>query len=367
MGLSPRIALGVVLGALVLGGQLHGQTRLEVVDPGRQPISSALVEIWRDQTLMSSVLTSNLGTASLPSGIANPGTFLVVKAIGFAPSRLALQLEPGAVMSVVLTPAAVTLAAIEVRSGEVCNFADSRAARRAWQSNSDRYLPLGALQGRGVAVVSRFSPHFGATPALTQVDSLTGWGVTGSTARSWADWARQIERDGFRITARTTGDPAAGIVLFRIPVQGMFSMVLADPLFGREHKFSFLGADTSVITFCPKDTRKGGLRGALRLAPEGGFLDATWEVTVDADADHAGGYLLFGPVATAKGPLLPVASSGWSERFPGRVSETIQHYRQWRIFSGDSLSVIINQLNAELARSGGVAPSPGSGGASPPR
>ena len=327
-------SLGVLTAAgLLLQGTASAQGRIEVKAEAGALIPHARIELWGRDGLFLVGQTGASGTYDVSRDNAAVTVFIVVKAIGYSPTRVPQLQTAGRTTSVEMRPTAVSLAPLAVHRGDDCSFRDARDARRKWNDARRGYLAIDALDGLALVSRSRIQFRQDTAPVLEVDEALTGWGERGSSYLAWSEWLRQLQDRGFATVARTVdlgGNPS-------LPLVGEIAMVFGDPLFGSAHKFTFADPGGDALRFCPRSQKQGGLTGVIQFDSEGGIRSVVWAVRDQTMNSPIGGFVLLAPPTSPMGPLLPIAGANWAQTFPGRVRTMHIAFSRWRLIPADSL------------------------------
>lgn len=321
------LAVIVVLGA----GQASGQQAGIVLDDAGRPISGALVDAWSSTALIARAVTGDDGEFHFAGPAAQPARLLLVRAIGYAPTRVDLAGDAGARETVRMHPFSVDVAPLVESGGPACPIKDDPAARTVWQVIRQRY-PLDEVRGLAIKSSGRYSQRDVTAPDFGSIDtSEAGWSQQGATSRAWAIWRAEIQQGGY--ARPNTGE---GMMTGRVggwlypPLDGEYAIGFIDSVFGARHDFAFVGADHSLLQFCPKSGKTPGLNGQLVLTRDTALASAAWRVEGGGVKEVAGGYVLFGPI-TPSAPPLPLMGIQWRQTIPGHYVQVTREYRKWTV------------------------------------
>lgn len=344
--------LGMVCALTFVPARLIAQVLVHVRDQTGRPIGDATVELWNAEELLRVGVTTRGGDVRFDRVTLDSVRFVVTKAVGYAPIRVAMGPDWETGITVTLATRVLTLAPMIVTAGDPCDFPDQREARARWQAMTSDYSPIDAASSLATVSEFRLVSRQGGSPVLESNDPPSGWGVQGSAAPMWRTMIEDLRRNGFARLGATAEGLGGGDWRPAIPVDDAFAGIFASQVFGDQHRFAFIGDDSSMIKFCPRKLGRSGLQGYLHLESNGVLRDVVWRVHAPGLDEPTGGFVLFAPPIGRQRLLLPLTSSVWRERFPGRVSEVIRRYRRWDVTTPDSLTVLLGVRGEEIKHFG---------------
>ena len=296
----------------VQGAPLRAQIRGSVSDSSGNAIAGALVELYGSYERLAGQGTDSLGQFHFTTPVAANGAILV-RAIGFAPVRLALA-PADSVVTVTMQPLPVEMTELRVSGVPAwCPPEDDGRARELWGRAAAHYdIALSA------GLIRSWTLVFAAdVPA----ESL---GLMDTTR------LRRVFMGDQGTTPRTGWRAFFGP---RVPfLESLQAWQFGDPSFGQLNRLAFLpgASGDTVIAFCSGVEDLPDIRGALTLAPDTTFSTASWELVTPGEAGRAGGRVLFArtdPTVAAQ-PLLAMAGFYWRNRGSDYFQQWME-FREW--------------------------------------
>jgi hypothetical protein len=306
------------------------QVRGVVTDVTGRPLPGVLVELWDSGRRLAGDGTDASGHFVL----AATGTgrrAILARAIGLVPLRRLLT-PADSVVTLVMQPHAVQVSAASVETEETaCPRRDDRRARALWQAVV-RHYDVG-LSANGVRT---WTQRYAATvpvESLGVIDTtrLQKMFIAGSLP---SRLAAALYPDGRGYYARP---PSGGMWqrfdLWEYPwLESTLAWHFADSLFARWNRLAFAPTETgdTALVFCSRRGDGPYIRGRLVLSSDTTLASAEWEFVTPPPLEHAGGRVLFAPVAAdaVGAPVLPIAGLFWRKRLRGVYQEWME-YRQW--------------------------------------
>jgi hypothetical protein len=325
--------LALFLTLTCLDRALAAQVAGMVVDEGRNAVPHALVDLWSPTTRLASQITENDGHFHFPPAVSLDATAIVVRAVGFSPTRVTLG-DQRLDLRIELTRFARTLEAITVQAQPMCPNRADAAARSLWQALSRRYLPFKPAVGYRSAMrvaEARVQP---ADLGATDTNRLLR-GALGATSLYYAQETARVVKFGY-------GIPFSGTVgrydHWQYPeLESLFAGHFIDPLFGERHSFSFdVGASRMVIVFCPRQLAQPAIEGSFELDRDSALAKITWRFRTPAPVEEAGGQVLFvrAQASGASTILLPAIGMAW-RRLMSDYYQVWMQFEDWKPCSKD--------------------------------
>jgi TolB-like protein/Flp pilus assembly protein TadD len=305
-------ATSAVVLLLTLGAPpLRAQVRGTVSDSAGNPVGGALVELYGAYERVGGQGTDSLGRFSF--GAVPASAALLVRAIGFAPVRLALD-PADSVVTVTMQPLPVEMTELRVSGAPAwCPPQDDPRAREIWTRAAVHYdIALSA------GLIRSWTLVFAAD---VPVDSL---GLMDTT---------RLRRVFFGDLGTT---PRTGWGAFRGPsvpfLESLQAWQFGDPTFAQFNRMAFPpgSAGDTVIAWCSGSEDFPFIRGTLTVAPDTTFATANWEFATPEQPAEAGGRVLFArtdPTVQAQ-PLLAMAGFYWRKRDRGFFQQWME-FREW--------------------------------------
>jgi hypothetical protein len=315
-----------------LATSLQAQVRVTVVTPDSQPVTGAVVELWSSNSRTASAVTNGLGQTAFSRDLAERSLALLVRRIGFSPTRHEIGLTDGDVR-VVLTPLAASLPAVSIDAARrSCPHAESVEGRSLW--DSARKLYNDTSTSTRASELEHYSGDI-SPDSLGVIDAsnLTD-GLRGTNSVALRGYRQDIDREGY-VWALRGKHHSWDYGIWRYPLlEADYAQHFAEPRFGKYHTFTVLSdlSGERAIQFCPRDRSRTGLEGVLRLDARGSFVSARWTFwNPKRDAELAGGEVAFVPRdQEADHPVLLAAYGLFWRKLPtGRYYQRWQRYNRW--------------------------------------
>lgn len=340
----PRFRAALPLLAIVLAGRpAWAQLRLDVVGTDRMPVAAAQVELWSPTARKAARVSDDSGRVTFRLAETNGATAVLVRRIGYEPRRVPLG-EGVVELEVQLQALAASLPAVTIAAAErACPQPESDQARARWEGSRRLYDSASTLGRTSALKEAEGDIEESELGDVEQMRLTTG-------ARGTTTAGLTGEHDA--IAAHGYAWPLHGRHFFREyglweypKLEADYAAHFADPLFGARHSFTILdsGASTgeTVLQFCPRDRRRSGLEGTLRIASDGSFIAARWRFwNPKRNGETAGGEVVFAPrPVDERAPELLAASGLFWRRLPsGLYYQRWQQYERWILTAGDTLA-----------------------------
>ena len=278
----------------------------------RGPVTNAVVELWATTRRVLTVTVREDGIAIVQRKKLPKITSVSARAIGYVPASVPLTQQD--TIEVVLAKAIPRIAEIVVEAPPryPCRE-DDIEARSVWTVATSRYnlLPnerrYWAL-GRGMeetALLTKMS-----TPESWDT---TRWGVSGQVR---AETSQLIRKSGYAV--RRVPGRSAGIVAsadngpwWYPKLQTWNADHFARPEFGELNVLYVISSGPTgwTIGFCPKDIKRPGIAGLMRIDSTYAFRRVEWQFQTPKPKEDAGGEIVFLTGTTSA--LLPLVSYFW--------------------------------------------------------
>jgi hypothetical protein len=305
------------------------QVRGVVTDVTGRPLPGVLVEIWDAGRRLAGDGTDASGHFLLTASGTGRRAILA-RAIGLVPLRRLLG-PADSVVTLVMQPLAIQVAAATVATEETaCPRRDDRRARERWQEAARHYDVNLSANG-----VTTWTQRYAATvppESLGVMDTTELHRVMIGGGSRWFIASRLAENRGFY--ARSNSGMASGrFDLWEyLGLESTVAWHFADTLFAGLNRLAFVRTETgdTAIAFCSRTGNVPYIRGRLMLSSDTTLASAEWEFVTPPPSEHAGGRVLFAPIAApaSRAPLLPVAGLFW-RKTPSGIYQDWTEYRQW--------------------------------------
>ena len=329
-------ALGAA--ALLVPCLAHGQIAGRVMASG-SPVAGARVELWSATTRLADRISDDSGRFQFASPAGAGALALLARRVGFAPLRRSITALTRDV-TLELTALANTLPAVTITAALQCPNVPDDSARARWEALRRRYA-----DGSGYARSSEAEMWRGVTTrdSVGEVErARVVRGSRGTTATGIAMDQLLIVRYGYAWPTDEVG-ASEDYGVWQYPLlDADYAQHFIEPGFGERHTLSERPAadGETVLVFCPRDRRRPGLEGTLRIARDGSPVSARWVFANPATgAEEAGGEVSFAPPEPADPHPILLAASGlfWRRLRSGAYYERWMRYDGWTVQPGDSL------------------------------
>ena len=314
---SIRVAVCIV-GCLVLSIPAHvaAQTVLRAEASGI-PVSAAEVSVWDSQGRVASGRTDGAGILRIAlERPAASGAFVLVRRIGYAPTRVPFEVRDSLVVA--MSAVAATLPVLVVRTKELrCPATTEPEADSVWRASASRYsmrLTWLRIDWTGYSTsetVSGEQRGFADPYEMRPPMYGTGASVRGQTGLEdpppYAFYERHIGIGGEYWQWRYAN------------LENYSSDHFLSERFREQHSLVVLGRteNTTLLGFCPRNDSQPDLQGELQVGIDATLMSARWFFHVPHDDEDAGGEATFAPTML-EGREYVVAIRGSSWRRAGK-------------------------------------------------
>jgi len=297
------------------------QLRGEVVEPSGAPVEGALVELWSGTARLAGQITASEGAFSFPVHVVAPATSVLVRGVGYAPTRMRLGHAEN--IRITLLPIATPIRPLTVTGGTVCPRREDPTARGLWEALRDRYATVGPSK----AYWSEMKVQAGrmAAARLGEIDTLRlEPGLIGGSRRYYEIWHRRIADSGYARSYSGLRIPRYDLWEYAA-LESILARHFVDSLFGALHTLSLEPERQGSIVFCPRDRTRPSVEGYLEVDADTLLTAATWRFRTPPPIEEAGGEVFFARPALPDPPtpLFPTAGRFWRKL-------VVDYYQEWR-------------------------------------
>lgn len=314
-----------------------------VVESDGAPVPEASVELWRGVTRAAARIADGAGRATFSASEVRAANTALVRRVGFAPGRFAIDgLVPE--VRVALVRLAAPLPDVTVREARaLCPVREQPAARALWEAARRRYLVPDTRDRMSWFIHSKGAVRGVDLGRIDRAGLYRGW----RAARDRSGEDRKIQRAGYAWTM-PPGHIDEGLGIWGYPsLEHLHAEHFAESVFGEWQVMALApradDADEQVIHFCARDRKRGGLDGTLRLGSDSSFIAARWQYVNPArDAEVAGGEVSFAPFDIRSSTPWLAAAEGmfWRRLRGGMYWHRWEAYEGWTLWFPDSARAV---------------------------
>lgn len=320
--------------------QMAAQTTGTVRSAGAL-VPDVRIELWSPTAKLAQRLTSERGEFRFTIAESQGAVAIVTLRLGYASNRVATQSGVHH-YDITIDALPTQLPGVTTIAESACPNVDTEEARAVWLRAARWYASADTFS-RGSELTSARGEVPAESLGTTESTRLTR-GSRGTTRTGMAGYREAILNAGYvRATQRSHFEPDYGLWIYPA-LEADYASHFVESLFAQNHDLQLVNSNAheDVLGFCPKDRRRTGLEGTLRVSKAGGLLAARWTYWNPArNREIAGGEVVFAPPGTADAAqrLPPLAVTGlfWRRLPSGRYYQHWREYDRWVVVPDDRL------------------------------